>query len=63
MMNHRESWAEERRAPTREEWQKILDGEDERPTRKRQSSTPAAETQATPQAAPAKVILRRSRSE
>lgn len=58
MMNHRESWAEERTAPTREEWAKILAGED-KPERKRtpKEAAPSAE-KITPH--PPKVILRRS---
>jgi hypothetical protein len=58
MMNHRESWAEERVAPTYEEWQKILAGEDKPPRTRKPKEEPA---EASPQAAPAKprVILRR----
>jgi hypothetical protein len=36
MMNHRESWAEERTAPTREEWAKTLAGEDKAPRKRRE---------------------------
>ncbi|MGK5084320.1 hypothetical protein WDW37_13570 [Bdellovibrionota bacterium FG-1] len=68
-MNHRESWAEERVAPTREEWQKTLSGED-KPVRKRRTkeelqAIAAAEAEAARPAtsgAP-KVMLRRPRSE
>jgi len=61
MMNHRETWAEERRAPTPEEWQKILSGED-KPVRTRAEKKIEPESQApAPQAA--RVILRRSKSE
>src|SRR3954466_11380102 len=35
MMNHRESWAEERQAPSREEWARILSGEDKTPRKRR----------------------------
>jgi hypothetical protein len=59
MMNHRESWAEERTAPTYEEWQKTLSGEDKP---KRTRKPPKDEEQAAaPAPAPAKpkVILRR----
>lgn len=62
MMNHRESWAEERRAPSPEEWARIVSGED-KPQRKR---APRGEDEAATQekAAPAaaatpRVILRR----
>lgn len=61
-MNHRESWAEERKAPTREEWARTLSGED-KPVRKRAEKPVQEETTApTPVTAP-KVILRRSRGE
>src|SRR3954470_18851054 len=33
LMNHRETWAEERQAPTEQEWKRILAGED-KPARK-----------------------------
>lgn len=61
MMNHREAWAEERTAPSEEEWKQILAGENE--PRKREKSQPAAQSEAVaPKAAPAaaKVILRRT---
>ena len=62
MMNHRESWAEERRAPSLDEWKKILSGED-KPVRKRAEKTEEPESvPAAPSSAP-KVILRRSRPE
>lgn len=71
MMNHRESWAEERKAPTREEWARTLAGED-KPARKPRS--PESEAGSSSQGAEAdkpapaanqapKVILRRPRSE
>ena len=62
MMNHRESWAEERKAPTRDEWARTLAGED-KPARKprTQEAAGAGEAPKTP-AGPAKVILRRSGS-
>jgi hypothetical protein len=43
MMNHRESWAEERKAPTAEEWKRIL--EDEAQPRKRSKASPEAAAQ------------------
>jgi len=63
-MNHRESWAEERKAPTFDEWSKTLAAGDEKITRKR---TPKEETAppvstATKMDAP-KTILRRPKSE
>ena len=62
-MNHRESWAEERKAPTREEWQRELAGEN-KPKRTRAPKATAEEKPAAP-AAPAKpqVILRRPGSQ
>jgi len=64
MMNHRESWAEERRAPSRAEWEKILSGEGEKTERKRSPSAAdasAKKEEPLAQAVPAKVILRRAR--
>ena len=61
MMNHRETWAEERAAPSFEQWQRILSGED-KPVRKRAEKTPDPVTTPAPSAAP-KTILRRSKSE
>jgi hypothetical protein len=62
-MNHRESWAEERKAPSREEWARTLSGED-KPTRKpreKKAEEPEAPAPAAPTAP--KVILRRTRTE
>ena len=63
MMNHRESWAEERKAPTRDEWVRTLAGED-KPARKPRAqketevkADPSASTSAT------KVILRRTKTD
>lgn len=64
MMNHRESWAEERKAPSREEWQKVLSGED-RPKRtrtKKEKPVSVDEPEVSPAPAAPQVILRRSRS-
>jgi hypothetical protein len=61
MMNHRESWAEERRAPTREEWARIIEEEAQpkkRPRAAKEAPTPAPAQPAAP-AAPPKVIIRR----
>jgi hypothetical protein len=61
LMNHRESWAEERTAPTAEEWAKTLSGED-KPVRKRATSENLPEAPVAPATTgPAKVILRRSK--
>lgn len=60
-MNHRESWAEERSAPTREAWAKILSGEDE-PKRARKPRA-AAETAAAPapvSSAPRAILRKRT---
>lgn len=62
MMNHRESWAEERRAPTFEEWEKLLKGEGERKPRERRPKTEVKAPEDSGGAGPAtapKVILRR----
>lgn len=60
MMNHRESWAEERKAPSRDEWERALSGED-KPARKPRAAK-AEETAAEPKPADTgpKVILRRT---
>ncbi len=67
-MNHRESWAEERKAPTREEWERTLSGEDKVPRKRRTKAEMEAERKAQEEAAkPAstgpKIILRRSRAD
>lgn len=63
LMNHREAWAEERRAPSEEEWQKTLSGDDEAP-RKRTPKPKEEPVAPVPVASSApKVILRKSRSE
>ncbi len=63
LMNHRESWAEERKAPTREETERLARSEDEAP-RTRKPKVPSPEdsgSQAgTPSGISTKVILRRS---
>jgi hypothetical protein len=60
-INHRESWAEERKAPSLEEWQKILSGED-KPKRTRKPKEEPIEAP-KPTAAPAKVLVRRKSGE
>ncbi len=59
-MNHRESWAEERRAPSKDEWEKTLKGESE-PVKRTRAPKPAAVAPAAamPMDAAPKVILRR----
>ena len=60
-MNHRESWAEERKAPTREEWARIQ--EEEAQPRKRKPREVAAPAEEAPKpaapAAPPRVLIRR----
>ena len=61
LVNHRESWAEERHAPSREEWAAILVQQDEpvkRPRAKKVEEPAAPVTKTT--AEPAKVIRRRT---
>jgi hypothetical protein len=58
MMNHRESWAEERTAPTFEEWQKTLSGED-KPKRTRKPKEDSEEEAPPPEPSKPRVILRR----
>lgn len=57
-MNHRESWAEERKAPSRDEWARTLNGEDKVP-RKRREASPAETAPAVKVDSGPKVILRR----
>ena len=54
-MNHRESWAEERRAHTIEDWKKALLGIDEQKPRK----APALPTEVKPLSTSPKTIIRR----
>lgn len=61
-MNHRESWAEERKAPSYDEWVKTLSGEDKVP-RKRTPKDAAPVAEAKLAVTPTKVILRRPRTE
>lgn len=58
-MNHRESWAEERKAPTAEEWARVLSGEDEKPRRRRETPVEAPAPEPAKSTEPPKVILRR----
>jgi hypothetical protein len=65
MMNHRDTWAEERKAPSKTEWEAMLKAESEPKRRVRAEKPAAAQPEAAPSApaAPAKVLLRRSKSE
>lgn len=60
VLRHKESWAEERRAPSAEEWRKIQDGEGEAP-RARTPKTVASDAPPAPEPKPPTVatILRR----
>jgi hypothetical protein len=59
-MNHRESWAEERHAPTREEYARQLE-EESKPTPRKRAPKPAADPVAPPpEPSKPKVVLRRS---
>ena len=67
LMNHRESWAEERKAPTHEEWKKICE-EEAAPKKRERKAFPEADSETAAQAevtTPAKpaVILRKRSSE
>ena len=63
MMRHRESWAEERRAPSHEQWAEQLEA-DAAPKTRTPREKPAAATStpmpaASPAAAPVRAILRK----
>ena len=62
IVNHRESWAEERKAPSRDEWIQILREESEPKKRGPRAAKPVEAT-APPAPAPARVIVRRGSSE
>jgi hypothetical protein len=65
-MNHRESWAEERNAPTLDQWKKTLAGEGEeekKPRAKKEESAPqeaAAVSKPSSQSAPSVILRRRT---
>lgn len=61
MMNHRESWAEERKAPSAQEWKEQQENPPKRAPRAPKAAAPAPEAEsASPAAAKAKpVIIRR----
>ena len=66
MMNHRESWAEERTAPTREQWARIQEEEKKPKTRKPKESAETQDSKSTVETAPSsasRVILRRPPTE
>jgi hypothetical protein len=58
IVNHRESWAEERKAPKRDEWIQMLKEESEPKRREPRAAKPVEEVQ-TKVSAPARVIVRR----
>lgn len=58
-MNHRESWAEERRAPTESEWAAMQAAAEEPKKRPRKKEEPVAEVAPAAPAGPARVIVRR----
>ena len=60
MMNHRESWAEERHAPTPEEWKKTAAGEGERPRVRKEKPVEEAPAPKPVSSAPAVIIRRRN---
>jgi hypothetical protein len=62
-MNHRESWAEERRAPSREEWQKTLKGEEEPVKRTRTPKAAQPQAEAAPAASKGPAVILRRRNE
>ncbi len=62
-MNHRESWAEERKAPTKEEWAVMQAEALEPKKRPRKKEELAPVTAPTPTAGPPRVIVRRKSEE
>ena len=60
MMNHRESWAEERTAPSPEEWAQIL-AEEALPVKRVRKPAPEVSETAAVEKKPAPVLLRRAR--
>jgi hypothetical protein len=61
-MNHRESWAEERHAPSFEEWKRILSGEAEekKPRAKKDEATVVATPEQKVSSAPSVILRRRT---
>jgi len=60
MMNHREAWAEERHAPTAEEWAKIQSGDVEKKPRERKVAPPPVDQK--PVSTAPKVIRRQQQN-
>ena len=58
-MNHRESWAEERKAPSKEEWAQILAEEAAPKKRKPREAAAVEEAKAAVPVGPARVLVRR----
>ncbi len=61
MMNHRESWAEERKAPSVEEWAEILAKEAEPVKRTRKTEAPEAPPAQVVEKKAAPVLIRRAK--
>ncbi len=57
MMNHRESWAEERKSPAREDWERELRGET--PPKVRKPKVPMESPVTSPVSSAPRVILRK----
>jgi len=62
MMNHRESWAEERTAPTKSEWAQIL-AEEAMPIKRTRKVVEESAVAAPVEKKPAPVLIRRARRE
>ena len=57
MMNHRDTWAEEMRAPTIDEWRKTLSGEDKKP--RARAPKAVQDSESAKSSKPAPVLIRR----
>jgi hypothetical protein len=60
MMNHRESWAEERRAPSPEEWARIL-AEEAMPVKRIRKVAVETQTEPPAEKKPSPILIRRAR--
>lgn len=61
MMNHRDTWAEERNAPTRAQWEEML-REESAPRKRKPRDEPKTEPATAPAPTPAgppKILIRR----
>ena len=65
MMNHRESWAEERKAPTADEWAQLQAAENEPKKRQmtKRSSKESQVEETKPASAPGPTVVLRRRKE